>query len=434
MATANHARREDQPKVWQSLGLCLAPKDYNVRFWWQLTGYHLAHMVDAAGYTIERQYEILLFHYHWIIHQLGPAPGTDGRPKWNSLMAHEGSPLEYSWKWNTSGSEPDIRYSWEPFNPGDSSTEDPLNHALSIDYMQHVTEILPDVDFTWANHFLAEIEEGSRAVSKFLHAVEFHRSRSFLLKSYFLPPSVKLLLEDGDSKAIEEWNRAIGTLGTNNASRDIMMDFLAKNSEGQMMIPTALAMDDIRPSQSRLKLYFKTSHTSISSLREIMTMGGTIDVLEANIQDIRSLIETILGLPKDYPEDFNMPLADPVGETWIHSKDLVGCFVYFFDIAPGRDKPDVKFYLPTRRYGPDDLNIALRLTDWMTARGRGAYCDDYLRMIKRIGEHRGLENGKGIHSFISYQVKRDGEPDIKSYFTPEAYHPARFTEAMVAAI
>lgn len=196
---------------------------------------------------------------------------------------------------------------------------------------------------------------------------------------------------------------------------------------------SVLAMDDVPPSQSRLKLYFTTSHTSFTSLREIMTMGGNIDVPAASIQDVRSLIEAILGLPSDYPEDANMPLADPVGKTWVDSKDLVECFVYFFDIAPGRDKPDVKFYLPTRRYGPDDLTISLRLMDWMTARGRGAHCENYLRMMKAIGEHRGLENGKGIHSYISYQVNRNGEPDIKSYFTPETYHPARFTGNQVMA-
>jgi hypothetical protein len=55
------------PKVWQSLKTCLPPGDPDTQFWWQLTGYQLAHMVDAAGYTIERQFEILLFHYHWVV-------------------------------------------------------------------------------------------------------------------------------------------------------------------------------------------------------------------------------------------------------------------------------------------------------------------------------------------------------------------------------
>lgn len=67
MATTDSQSTIEAPKVWQSLKTCLAPEDYDIKFWWQLTGYQLAHMVEAAGYTLSKQYEILLFHYHWIV-------------------------------------------------------------------------------------------------------------------------------------------------------------------------------------------------------------------------------------------------------------------------------------------------------------------------------------------------------------------------------
>lgn len=151
-------------------------------------------------------------------------------------MAHEGSPLEYSWKWNTSGSEPDIRYSWEPFNPGSLRTTDPLNQSLSIDYMRRVGEVVPGVDFTWANQLLAEIESGDRAASHFLHAVEFHRTKEFTLKSYFMPRNSELLHE-ADHADYDEWWRAIENLGSTNASRDVLTHFLKNNPEGQAMVP-----------------------------------------------------------------------------------------------------------------------------------------------------------------------------------------------------
>jgi DMATS type aromatic prenyltransferase len=163
-----------------------------------------------------------------------------------------------------------------------------------------------------------------------------------------------------------------------------------------------------------------------------MTMGGLHDkISEEELQDLRSLITTVLGLPADYPEGEKFPTAAPVGKTWLDKEDLVECFVYFFDVAPGRGgRPDVKFYLPTRRYGPDDLTISQRMVEWMKARGRGDYGDAYLRMMEAVAEHRGLENGKGLHSYISYQFgKGGGVPDIKSYLTPETYHPARFPES-----
>lgn len=56
-------------KVWNSLVKnCLPPQtNKDVEFWWKITGYHLAVMIDAAGYSVEKQYETLLFHYHWIV-------------------------------------------------------------------------------------------------------------------------------------------------------------------------------------------------------------------------------------------------------------------------------------------------------------------------------------------------------------------------------
>lgn len=161
-----------------------------------------------------------------------------------------------------------------------------------------------------------------------------------------------------------------------------------------------------------------------------MSMGGLLEISEDKVQDLRSLITTVLGLPHDYPEDDKFPPAPPVGKTWLDQEDLVECFVYFFDVAPRHgSKPDVKFYLPTRRYGPDDLTISQRMVVWMKSRGRGDYGDRYLKMMEAVAEHRGLKNGKGLHSYISYQFGKSGVPDIKSYLTPETYHPARFPES-----
>ncbi|KAI8933233.1 hypothetical protein NX059_009866 [Plenodomus lindquistii] len=418
-------QNQNPTKVWQSLQKVIPLQDRDTGFWWHHTGYHVACMVDASGYSIEKQYEVLLFHLHWICPRLGPAPGDDGKSKWHSLMAHDGSPLEYSWKWNTSTGKPDVRYSWEPFNPGSGRTVDPRNHALSLDYMRTVKQVLPGADFTWITSLLEGIESGDQKASHFLHAVEYSQTKPFGLKSYFLPRDYKIL-QAGSATTMDEWDKVILKLNPNNAGRDILMKFLSSNPQGKLLQPCVLAVDDVKPEKSRLKLYFMTPHTSFSSLREIVTLGGTRDVPESSFHDLKSFIWTLLGLPNDYQEDTNVPAHPPVAKTWLDEENLVECFVYFFDIAPHNSEVDIKFYLPTRRYGPDDRQIAKRLVEWMESRGRGAWCDRYLHMLERLAEHRGLENGKGLHSYISYQVGKGPEPDIKSYLTPETYHPARY--------
>ena len=127
-------------------------KTKDVEFRWRLTRYHLAAMIDAAGYSTEKQYEALPFHYHWIVSKQPPRHnerynaqesfwwGSTGifrcldlaqRPSLvavlcpMSLVACDGSPFEYSWKWNTTDGEPDIRYSCEAVNDALGTAADP---------------------------------------------------------------------------------------------------------------------------------------------------------------------------------------------------------------------------------------------------------------------------------------------------------------------
>jgi len=192
-----------------------------------------------------------------------------------------------------------------------------------------------------------------------------------------------------------------------------------------------LAMDDVRTDKSRLKLYFTTPRTSFASVREIMTLGGLTTVSEPEMQDLRSFISSTLGLPDHYPEDAEVRAESRTGEIWKEAEDLVDGYIYFLDIRPGTvPVPEIKFYLPVRRYGPDDLSIARNLMEWMAAHDRGTFCDKYLSMLESVAEHRGLGDGKGLHTYLSYQFnKKGGDPDIKSYFGPEAYHPARFNKS-----
>lgn len=368
---------------------------------------------------------------------MGPAPHPDGRAVFKSLIAYDGSPLEYSWKWNTTSGEPDIRYSWEAIGPKSGTAADPLNHDPTLDYMEKVPSVLPSVDFSWYRHFLRELynpdrsvyakelEQGDPPATTLMHAVEYNKEKSFGLKSYFLP---RKLFQGGDPATSKEWDDAIVKLNPdgNHPGRDALQHFLKTNPEGRLMKPNVMGMDDVKPSKSRLKMYFTSAHTCFNAVREIMTMGGTRDIPESSLQDLRSMILAVLGLPSDFPEDAEIPVEGNADNNWPDFAALCEGFVFFFDIAPTSGTPDVKFYLTTRKYGADDLTIARNLTAWMRAHGRGVYADQYMGMLEKLAVHRGLENGKGMHAYISYQCTAKGEPDIKSYISPELYHKARY--------
>lgn len=58
---------EQSMQAWKALSQFLPPRDPESNYWWRLSGRHLAAIVEAAGYAIEKQYEALLFHYHWAV-------------------------------------------------------------------------------------------------------------------------------------------------------------------------------------------------------------------------------------------------------------------------------------------------------------------------------------------------------------------------------
>ncbi|KAA8646569.1 uncharacterized protein ATNIH1004_008002 [Aspergillus tanneri] len=182
-----------------------------------------------------------------------------------------------------------------------------------------------------------------------------------------------------------------------------LIHFLTTGPEGKLMKPNVMGMDNVEPSKSRFKMYFTSAHTSLKSVREIMTMGGICDSSEESLQDLRSMTLAVLGLPADFPEEQEISVeATTGGNSWKDFKALCDGFIYFFDIAPKSGKPEVKYYLTTRKYGADDLTIARNLMARMHAHSRGTHYDAYLAMLGRLAKHRDLENGKGMHAYISY--------------------------------
>ncbi|KAI0469319.1 dimethylallyl tryptophan synthase GliD1 [Xylaria cf. heliscus] len=431
------ALTETPAKVWVSVSKCLPHRDPDSDYWWKLTGAHLATMLDAAGYELQRQYEALLFHYHWIVPYMGPKPAADGSLKWQSLLGVEGSPIEYSWKWNTPTSEPDVRFTMEAINQFTGSAMDPLNQTASREMLHRIAEAVPTVDLTWVNHFLATLYDhdiskygeeaalGAHFTSTILTAAEF-LPRGLSIKTYFLP---RRLGQTEGQIPLAQWEESLTKLDPNSVARAALHKFLGENPEGKLLSPFMLAVDDIAPSKSRLKFYFHTPHTSFTSVREIMTLGGLISVPEAQLQDLRSLISAVTGLRTDFPEDSEVPCApeyDPAAkDNFVELPILLSGYLYYFDIAPGAAVPDIKFYTPVRRYGLDDESLAKGTVAWMKSHGRGAYCDRYLSMLQSLAQHRRLGEGKGMQTYVSCIFKKNNELDITSYIGPEAFDPAR---------
>ncbi|KAE8356777.1 aromatic prenyltransferase [Aspergillus coremiiformis] len=427
-------------EAWTALAPFLPPRDAHCDYWWRLTGLHLASLITAAGYPLEKQYQVLLFHYHWIVPYLGPAPSVDGTCKWRFIFTVDGSPIEYSWKWNTATSRPDIRYTVEAIGQCTGTSLDPLNQQASLKMLHDIQSAIPSVDLTWTNHFLAtlydhdrskyvqEAKAGAHFTTTVVVAAEW-LPKGLTTKTYFIP---RKLGQTGGQMPIALWEDALASMDPVNSARAAMHDFLNNHPEGKQLSTFMLAVDNVAPVDSRLKFYFQTPRTSFSSVRDIMTLGGRIAVAEDKLTDLKFLIAAITGLDADFPEDAEIPHLgefNPVAkDNFVELPILLSGYLYYFDIKPGATLPAIKIYSPVRRYGPDDLSIAHGICSWMEAHGRGQYCQSYLSMLKNISQHRPLSQGKGIQTYVSCLFKKNGELDITSYIGPEAFVPARLVK------
>ncbi|KAL3459594.1 aromatic prenyltransferase [Aspergillus heterothallicus] len=420
-------------KAWTRLSQWLPPRNTDLDYWWNLTGLHLAKMLEAAGYSSDEQLDALLFHYHWIVPYLGSSPGTKSAVQWKSLLGVEGSPIEYSWKWNTPSSSPDIRYTMEAISPFSGTPLDPLNQQATIEMLHRIASAVKSVDLTWTNHFLAtlfdhdrgkyaqEAASGTHFATTIVVAAEW-LPRGLSLKTYFVP---RRLGQTDGMLPPAQWEESIAKLIPTCASRTAMYEFLETSPEGSVLKPYMLAVDNIAPEKSRLKLYFQTPHTSFASVREIMTLGGRIAVPESQLQDLRSLLLAVSGLDTDFPDEAEVPCPeqyDPSAiDNFVELPILLSGYLYYFDIAPGPSVPGIKLYTPVRRYGPDDRALANGIMQWMQDHGRGEYCERYSKMLEDLTGHRKLEDGKGMQTYVSCLFKGNGELDITSYIGPEAY-------------
>ncbi|KAI9716366.1 MAG: hypothetical protein M1812_005433 [Candelaria pacifica] len=430
-------------KVWESLQPLLPSRGADCDYWWDFTGLHLAYLIDAAGYSIERQYEALLFHYHRVVPYLGPAPASDGTFLWQTVNTIQGPPVEYSWKWNTATSLPEIRYTFEAVDGCSGSPKDPLNQAPSWDMLYHIAHAYPSVDLAWTNHFLATLFDHDRhryakeqaddqITTTILVAAEFVE-RGLNVKVYF--KSRQLGMRD---VPIQVYKDAISQICPASAPATVLYDFLDNDPEGQLLKPAILGLDCIPAPLSRIKLYFRTSHVCFSTIRTIMTLNNRKPVSPAQIERLRTLLAAVTGLPLDYPDESDWPI-NPRFEDLVRKSSAKVPLVYpacgfYFDIMSARKYPNVKIQVPLYVYGQEEKELANGVAQWMCEEGRGEFADRFLKVLPRLGD-RGTAHGadatkgpcangtleglqRGLQSYLSVMFTDDGELEVTTYLVP----------------
>ncbi|KAJ4356946.1 hypothetical protein N0V95_002889 [Ascochyta clinopodiicola] len=214
-----------------------------------------------------------------------------------------------------------------------------------------IASAYPSVDLTWANHFFATLFDHNRH----LYAQERDDDQittTVAVAAEFIEPHLNLKMYLKSRRLgmretpLEVYKEAISQVCPVSAAATSLYEFLNNDPEGQLLKPAILGLDCVSAPNSRIKLYFRTPRVRFTTIHTIMTLNNRKTVSAHQIEPLRTLLAAVTGLPPDFPDDADWPINDRFKDL-VYTRSAKIPLVYpacgfYFDIAPGREVPNVK--------------------------------------------------------------------------------------------
>lgn len=403
-------------------------------FWWNLVGRHVAIMMYEAGYSIERQIQLLQFHRYRIIPLLGPRP-MSSMPWFRSRVAPgagDGTPIGYSWKWSVGSGKPTIRHYMEPLGALTGTPADPLNEVAPKQFLMQLATDFRKTDLTafwkYAEHlrpFAADAATREKYISSaVLLGLEMpaESDRVDVMAGLIVkvPEQVKRLLPSIIPTAMKDVFGDDVCLDSLQVARDVI------DADPHLSVNGTMAVDCISKEKSRFKFYTMNTGTSFDHIASVMTLGGRKAVAQPVLDQLRELWYGLKSLPSDHPTASELPgfaLSEVVNGT-AQAGNASG-LSFYFDIHPKLSMPDVKMQVDMSKHAASDWSAAAVVVDFLRRHGQAHYAQAYLNVLQSMVPTEELQSSRGILAYFSFSIKKD-QVEIKSYFNPQAYR--RYTK------
>ena len=405
------------------LGLCLPPLPRDALIWWHLTSEFLLELVSHAGFTSHQQKLSLEFYYRFVVPNLGPPLTSIESPNlWKSFMTDDFTPIEFSWDWGNADSMTDrrVRLSVEPISYNAGTFKDPFNATASYELLHELSKTLKDLDLQWFHWLSGKMMADAPKVCPVTPTYHASLSSVFLgfelgepkplVKAYLLPSSRNHPHERVTSSIVCRTLRAFASEISSEMLADLV-NFLETEGTVMQLSPVMIAIDCITQ-EPRIKVYMRSPDTSFASVRNLLSRFEEPTLISNGLEELRDLWTRMFDLDDNF--DFNSQLRPNDHQT--------SGILYYLEVRPNSRKVTSKVYLPVRHYGTNDWSIALGLTNFFKARKRiqANIADQYLAALRAVCNHRRLDRGRGMHTYIAATVKNNSL-HITSYLKPEIY-------------
>lgn len=328
-------------------------------------------MLRLAGYTTQSSTTQLEFFSGCVAKNLELYPKKNtGHDSWKSFLTDDHTPIELSWNWSPSRQAPTVRYSVDPvpnmfqngavtfntkaikdlleltipFSPG-FSTELYLYMTSKLTVLQQ--EVEPD-----------EVETSGIPRSQQIIAFDLE-GENRMPKVYFLP----------QWKAFKE---GISTLQIMDSvmsdlpyfdldirkSWRMISDYIRSKINDRPEIEF-VAIDCVKPLQSRIKVYLRSQETTFDSVVHVMTLGGRLPAISDQSNGyLQRLWQCVLGLGAS---EETVPVV---------THKTAG-MLYYMELKFGSATPKPKVYIPVKHYGKNDLAVARGLSTFLEENDKG---------------------------------------------------------------
>ena len=329
-------------------------------YWWKNSGYALAILLGNAGYSYPARVRILEFFARCIAPRLGIAnePGVE---RWKSFMTDDHNPIEFSWDWHKGSEPPKIRFSVEPVSEGAGTPQDPRNELIAMEFLKAMLTALPATDMQWFSHFESYFGLGLKQhfptghLSQIFWAFDLNE-KDITVKAYFFPEYRAHATQRTNIQVISEAITAAPFCTSEDLSAlHMFQEFVHEHAKVPLEMDM-LAIDLVKPLQSRLKIYYRTRETSFESVRNSMTLGGRVtnNDMDTGIQNLRRLWDSLFN-QQGVPDSCPLPA----------STHRTAGILYNVEFRLGSKAPKVKIYIPVRHYARSDWQIMNAVSDFL---------------------------------------------------------------------
>lgn len=356
-------------------------QDIHQKTWWEKTGPLLSKVLVSANYSLERQFEALIFYREILLPFMGPYPQT-----FRSAITRSGLPIEFSVNYQQCGdTEPVVRIGFEPVLVASGSEADLYNQkpiSLLLDQLKRLN--ISGFDTSLLEHFLerhtlsaserAKLAQremvGSDLTSQCAFGFDL-KPGAMSVKGYTFP-ALKCHASGMDfgvviAESVDSIKNQVGYF----PSFDMVNDYM-KETNGYSKV-AFWSWDCVKPTSSRLKLYSSSNDVFWPKIEQIWTLGGRVNTptVKKGLEYLSQLwsVTKVAEGRRDFTGGFD------------DGKDSTPTpMVWNYEMQPGNSIPLTKFYFPI--HGENDHKIIRGIAQFLVDIGLTKLGESYEKTVQ----------------------------------------------------